>query len=187
MTFLLNSIRWAKQESVDSGSFWTSPAPRTPKNIEMQHIGHILRWSLWCPKGREHPNRCCTPIKHGVGIKRGSSKCEGCPQLPTSSCSWGINGLKAAPTLLALGTFTLGLALQGLDSWEGLVLSFLYAKRIFLLDRYTHFFFFPYKKKFVFPNTNPFQKNKRDLISQPHACNKSCLFSAFLRCTAILV
>lgn len=106
---------------------------------DTKHIGRVLGWALWHPKGREPPNCCCAPAKHAVGVKRGFSEHEACPQLPMSPCSWGINELEAAPTPLALGAFPLGSALWGLDSWEGLVVSFLHAKRIFLLDRYTRF------------------------------------------------
>lgn len=136
--------------------------PLWRQTSKMQHIGQVLGWALWHPKGRELPNHCCAPAKRGVGTKRGYSEYEAHPQLPVSPCSWGISGLKAAPTPSALGAFTLGSGLQGLDSWEGLVVSFLHAERIFLLDRYTHFL----AKRSLFSKYQPFPE-KQTRFDQP--------------------
>lgn len=162
---------------IDGGSFWRCPDPPWHQTSKMQDIGCVLGWTSWHPKGRQPPNCCCAPARHGVGIKRGYSKCEACPQLPASPCSWRTYRLKSAPSPSPLGAFTLESALQGLGSWEGLVVSFFHTKRIFLLDRYT----LSFCKEVYFPNTNPFQKSKHDLISQLRNCNKYCLFSAFPR------
>lgn len=107
------------REVINGGSSWSCPAPLRHQTSKMQRTGHVLGWALWHPKGREPPDWCCAAAKHGVGIKRGCSKHETCPQLPTSPCIWGINGLEAAPTALALGAFTLGSALQGLMAGRG--------------------------------------------------------------------
>lgn len=62
--------------------------------------------------------------------------------------------LKAAPS--APNVFTLGSCLQGPDSWEGLAVSFLHVKSIFLLDRYMHFL----TKRSLFSKYQPFPEKQ---------------------------
>lgn len=117
------------------------------------------------PKGREPPNHCCAPGKRDLGMKWAYSRCEACWWLPRSPCGWwqpGNEGLKVSPSPSALSVLTLGCSLQGLESWEGLVVSFLHVNSVFFLDRYTSFL----TKRSLFSKYQPFPE-KQTQFCQP--------------------
>lgn len=168
-----------------SEKYWSMKFPLkqcqvNPAHQAMVYRGVIDGGNFWTPKRQRAPKpllcSCKVWFQYEVGLQQVWGLLMG-PGLLVGCGSWGIRGSK----WLHLHQFSVSLHWdvlpRGLKAGKGWWCPF------FMLIAYffwigTQVFL---QKEVYFPNTSPFQKNKHNSISQLHNCDKSRLFSTFLR------